>query len=222
MTTPVRTASRPRRAAAQPLPARERLLATASELFTRRGYAAPSVREIVAGAGVTKPILYHHFGSKEGIFLELVGRLEREMEERLDAARLEPGTPLERIRAICQSVYSIVDGREPEVRLLYAIYYGPPQGTPEVDSEALPHRIESALAEAVREGMACGEIRRGDVRYTTLALQGSLITAIECHIAERQPSLGSEGLDRLLDVILRGVAAPIRTSRPRTRKEPER
>jgi AcrR family transcriptional regulator len=222
MTAPPRSASRPRRTPAQTLPARERLLATASELFSHRGYAATSVREIVAGAGVTKPILYHHFGSKEGIFLELIGRLEREMEERLDAVRREPGTPLERIRAICQSLYSIVDGREPEVRLLYAIYYGPAQGTPEVDIEALPHRIEAALAEAVREGMACGEIRRGDVRFTTLALQGSLITAIECHLAERQPSLGPKGLDLLLDVILRGVAAPSRSPRPRTGKEPAR
>lgn len=222
MTPPLRPASRPRRAAPRTIPARERLLATASELFTRRGYAATSVREIVSGAGVTKPLLYHHFGSKEGIFLALVGRLEREMEDRLDAARLEPGTPLQRIRAICQSVYAIADGREPEVRLLYAIYYGPPQGTPEVDIEALPQRIEAALAEAVRAGMACGEIRRGDVRYTTLALQGSLITAIECHIAERQPSLGPEGLDRLLDVILRGVAVPARAARARIRKEPAR
>ncbi len=222
MAAPLRTASRPRRAPARTLPARERLLATASDLFTRRGYAATSVREIVAGAGVTKPILYHHFGSKEGIFLELIGRLEREMEERLEAVRLEPGSPLQRIRAICQSLYSIVNGREPEVRLLYAIYYGPAQGAPEVDIEALPHRVEAALAEAVREGMACGDIRRGDVRYTTLALQGSLVTAIECHIAERQPSLGPEGLDRLLDVILRGVAAPARTPRPRLTKEPAR
>jgi AcrR family transcriptional regulator len=222
MARPPRPAPRPRRAAPRTIPARERLLATASELFTRRGYAATSVREIVSGAGVTKPLLYHHFGSKEGIFLALVGRLEREMEDRLDAARLEPGTPLQRIRAICQSVYAIADGREPEVRLLYAIYYGPPQGTPEVDIEALPQRIEAALAEAVRAGMACGEIRRGDVRYTTLALQGSLITAIECHIAERQPSLGPEGLDRLLDVILRGVAAPAPAARARIRKEPAR
>jgi TetR/AcrR family transcriptional regulator len=222
MAAPLRTASRSLREPARSLPARERLLATASNLFTRRGYAATSVREIVAGAGVTQPILYHHFGSKEGIFLALVGRLERELEERLDAIRLEPGTPLERIRAICQSVYSIVDGREPEVRLLYAIYYGPSQGTPKVDIEALPHRIEATLAEAVREGMACGAIRRGDVRYTTLALQGSLITAIECHIGERQQSLGSKGLDRLLDVILRGVAAPARRERPRIRREPAR
>jgi AcrR family transcriptional regulator len=219
MAAPPRNAPHSRRAPARTLPARERLLAAASDLFTRRGYAATSVREIVEGAGVTKPILYDHFGSKAGIFLALIGRLEREMEERLDAVRRAPGTPLERIRAICRSIYAIAEAHEPEVRLLYAIYYGPAQGTPEVDIESLPFRVEAALAEAVREGMASGEIRRGDVRTTTLALQGSLVTAIECHLAERQPSLGPEGLDRLLDVILLGVASPARASRPRIRKE---
>ncbi len=51
---------------------RERLLACATALFARRGYASTTVREIVAAAGVTKPVLYYYFRSKEGIFLELM------------------------------------------------------------------------------------------------------------------------------------------------------
>jgi TetR/AcrR family transcriptional regulator len=204
------------------VPARERLLRVAGTLFTTRGYAATSVREIVEGAGVTKPLLYHHFGSKEGIFLALIRQLERDLEERLEAIGREPGTPVDRIRAICRSIYSMLDGREPEVRLLYAIYYGPPQGTPDVDIEALPQRIEKALGEAVRAGMAEGSIRKGDLRITTLALQGALITAVECHIAKQQAPLGPAGLDRLLDVILRGVATPAPPAAPRKKKKDAR
>ncbi|MEW6332658.1 MAG: helix-turn-helix domain-containing protein, partial [Thermodesulfobacteriota bacterium] len=59
---------------------REKLLRAALTLFTRRGYSATTVRELVAAAGVTKPVLYYYFGSKEGLFLELMrthfGRLE--------------------------------------------------------------------------------------------------------------------------------------------------
>ena len=51
---------------------RERLLTGATELFTRKGYAATTVREIVAAAGVTKPVLYYYFRNKEGIYLELI------------------------------------------------------------------------------------------------------------------------------------------------------
>ena len=56
---------------------RERLLREALRLFTERGYAATTVREIVAAAGVTKPVLYYYFGSKEGLYLEIMGASAR-------------------------------------------------------------------------------------------------------------------------------------------------
>lgn len=46
---------------------RSSVLAEAARLFAARGYDAVSVREIVQAAGVTKPALYYHFGSKEGL-----------------------------------------------------------------------------------------------------------------------------------------------------------
>ncbi len=48
---------------------RQRLLRAASDLFAQKGYAATTVREIVAAVGVTKPVLYYYFGSKEGLYL---------------------------------------------------------------------------------------------------------------------------------------------------------
>jgi hypothetical protein len=48
------------------------LLSAAREVFTRKGYSATSVREIVAAAGVTRPVLYYYFRNKEGIYLELL------------------------------------------------------------------------------------------------------------------------------------------------------
>ena len=56
---------------------RKRLMDAAILLFTTRGYAATSVREIVEMAGVTKPALYYHFQSKEGIYLAILEDLER-------------------------------------------------------------------------------------------------------------------------------------------------
>jgi AcrR family transcriptional regulator len=55
---------------------RERLLKAALTIFNAKGYAATSVREIVAAAGVTKPALYYYFKNKNGIYLELVCRAQ--------------------------------------------------------------------------------------------------------------------------------------------------
>ena len=45
-------------------------LSAARELFARKGYSGTSVREIVAAADVTKPVLYYYFRNKEGLYLE--------------------------------------------------------------------------------------------------------------------------------------------------------
>lgn len=61
------------------------LLDCALQLFAARGYDAVGVQEIVDAAGVTKPTLYHYFGSKQGLLeallSEYAGRLNRQVEE---------------------------------------------------------------------------------------------------------------------------------------------
>lgn len=64
---------------------KERLLDEALALFARRGVDAVGIQEIVEAAEVTKPTLYHHFGSKEGLVKALAdrgfARLHRALDE---------------------------------------------------------------------------------------------------------------------------------------------
>lgn len=52
--------------------ARDTILRAAKDLFTSKGFANTTVREICQQAGVTAPALYYHFGSKEGLFEAVV------------------------------------------------------------------------------------------------------------------------------------------------------
>jgi len=63
-----------RTAVAVPAPpsSSQRILTTALDLFAVRGYDATSVREICEAAAITKPTLYHFFGSKDGVLRALV------------------------------------------------------------------------------------------------------------------------------------------------------
>jgi AcrR family transcriptional regulator len=68
-----RVSARPRRrrdAAAT----REAILAAATRRFATQGYAAAGVREIAADAGVTAALVNRYFGSKEGLFAEVIKR----------------------------------------------------------------------------------------------------------------------------------------------------
>jgi AcrR family transcriptional regulator len=60
---------------------RNQLLDVGRSLFAERGFDATSIEEIAARAGVTKPVVYEHFGGKEGLYAVVV---DREMERLLD------------------------------------------------------------------------------------------------------------------------------------------
>ena len=64
---------------------KDHLLDEALRLFARRGVDAVGVQEVVDTAGVTKPTLYHHFGSKEGLVKALIGRGFSQLGAMLDA-----------------------------------------------------------------------------------------------------------------------------------------
>ncbi len=66
---------------------RSRILDAAGELFAKRGYNATSVADICAQAGVTKGAFYHHFESKQTVFLELRDRWLAPLETQLALAR---------------------------------------------------------------------------------------------------------------------------------------
>ena len=53
---------------------RENILTCALELFYQRGYDAVGIQEICQAAGITKPTLYHYFGSKYGLLEALLER----------------------------------------------------------------------------------------------------------------------------------------------------
>lgn len=52
----------------------EQLLSVAQAFFGERGFRAPSMDEIALRAGVTKPVLYDHFGSKDGLIAASIRR----------------------------------------------------------------------------------------------------------------------------------------------------
>ena len=75
---------------------RSQLIEVGRSTFAERGYEATTVEEIAARANVSKPILYHHFGGKEGLYAVVV---DREVEFLLGqfTKAVSTGTPRERL-----------------------------------------------------------------------------------------------------------------------------
>jgi AcrR family transcriptional regulator len=84
---------------------REQLLEIGRSLFAERGFDATSVEEIAAKAGVSKPVVYEHFGGKEGLYAVVVDREMRTLLEMVTSA-LTGGHPRELLE---QAAFALLD-----------------------------------------------------------------------------------------------------------------
>src|SRR5260370_3465039 len=66
------------------------LAAAARGLFGERGYAASSIEEVAARAGVTKGAVYHHFGGKANLFQQVYEQGMREGSDQVGSVFLAP------------------------------------------------------------------------------------------------------------------------------------
>ena len=185
---------------------RERLLAAALQLFTSRGYAATSVREIVEAAGVTKPALYYYFRNKEGIYLAIIdGALEPynlELKELLAAG----GSARDRIMRICTTAFASARASIDVVRLIFAVYYGPPQGAPHYDFDQLFSQILDGISAAVGDGIAAGEFRAVPLREASWGIMGIFNTIMEEQVCQQEPRIDGQGLVNTLNLFLDAIS----------------
>jgi AcrR family transcriptional regulator len=95
------------------------LLDVAGQAFASAGYESASMDEIAEGAGVSKPMLYAYFGSKEGLYLAYIRRAGRELLERLVGAAPRDHHPSARLRARIIEFLSFVEEHRDGWRVLF-------------------------------------------------------------------------------------------------------
>jgi AcrR family transcriptional regulator len=86
-------------------PARERLLAVASDLFYRRGIRSVGIDEIIAAADVAKMSLYRSFPSKDELAAAYLRELDRDYWRRWEAAvARHPGSPRDQLKELFRTL----------------------------------------------------------------------------------------------------------------------
>ena len=153
--------------------ARERLLETATELFAKKGYAGTSVREIVDRAGVSKPVLYYYFKSKEGLFYAILEWAADVQQKILDEIFATSGTVLDRFIFFYRRISEGVQQYQNLYKMIHGLIYGPPQGAPEYDFPKYQRHMLDAAKQIYTNGLTAGEVKPADadeVAFLVLSL----------------------------------------------------
>jgi TetR/AcrR family transcriptional regulator len=188
--------------------ARERLLAAGTALFGERGYAGTFVREIVARAGVTKPVLYYYFKSKEGMFYTILDGAAEQQELILAEALLSPGAVLDRLIYLYRRIYKGLIEHQNLFKMIYNLVFGPRQGAPDYDIDQYHRRMVEAIKTIYLEGLARGEVKDADadeVAILVLSLLDFCLHMEYVHLGSSDP----ERPERLLRLAFQGLGESI-------------
>jgi AcrR family transcriptional regulator len=128
-----------------PAPERRRqLLDTALEAFATQGFHATSMNDIAEAAGVTKPVLYQHFASKRGLYLELLNDVGADLLDQISKATASATSPRGQVESGVAAYFRFVDGNRSAFTLLFGS-----GARRDVEFADAVRRVEAAVAEAV-------------------------------------------------------------------------
>jgi AcrR family transcriptional regulator len=124
---------------------REQLINIGRQLFAERGFDATSIEEVASRAKVSKPIVYEHFGGKEGLYAVVVDREVRSLLDRV-AAALTAGHPRALLEQAALSLLDYIEEETDGFRVL--VREAPVMSTTGTFSSVLndvAHRVEHIL-----------------------------------------------------------------------------
>ena len=191
-----------------PISSPERILQSALSLFSEKGYDATSVREICEASGITKPTLYHFYGSKEGVYRALVDGTLESMRMQMTQALEEGGSLADRLRRLTLTYFDASRAEPDLARFILSLTHEPPSSAPRTDFLTFYDDVLAQVTRAIETAEARGEVSPGPVDVRLLILMGALGEAVHGYLLAGRPELTPSLADTLIDVVLKGWIDP--------------
>lgn len=157
---------------------RDRILDCALRLFAARGYAAVGVQEIVDEAAITKPTLYHYFGSKLGLLEALLQTHLAQRDALLNPVLAYRGDLIHSLNQITLALFRFARANPTFYRLYLALWFAPPAS--EAFQTASPYHLrlhsdfETLFAQAAND--------HGNMRGRQQAYAASFLGLVHTYI----------------------------------------
>lgn len=162
---------------------REKLISAARKAFATKGYAASSMDDITAEAGLTRGALYHNFGDKKGLLQAVIDQIDAEMLARLRVVQEDAETPW--LGLLSESAAYIEMALEPEIQRVMLLdgpaVLGDPAKWP--NQTACLKRIENTVQALIDDGV----LKSVDAKAATWLLNGAVLNAALWIAASDEP-----------------------------------
>lgn len=103
------------------------IMEAALKLFASRGYDAVGVQEIIDSVGITKPTLYHYFGSKQGLLDEILKEDFEKLIAAIKTASRYNGDVTTALRATVSGFFEFAREHPVFYRMQLAMWFAPPE-----------------------------------------------------------------------------------------------
>ena len=139
---------------------KRKIFETAMELFAQKGYDGTSVEEITSVVGIAKGTLYYHFSSKEEIFNFLVEEGMKLLKNSIEIKISNYTNTIDKIKAVILIQIKITVKYENLITLIISQMWGKEERN--LRCRSCVFEYMKIVEEILKEGMAKGEIRKGN------------------------------------------------------------
>lgn len=187
---------------------REDILEAAQVSFARNGFDSTGVAEICDQAGISKGAFYHHFPSKQAVYLELLQQWLADFDHSLVAMRQESKDIPTALRTLSASFPAIFDVAEGQLPILLDFWVKASRDPEIWQATIAPFEHYYALITGmIEEGIHEGSLKDTDARQMALIMislgVGALLQGLLAEDSTEWGLVGQEGIDRLLQLIER-------------------
>jgi AcrR family transcriptional regulator len=139
--------------------AHDRILVSAAHLYALRGYAGTSIREIAQRAGVTKPLIYYHFGSKERLYGDLFrGAMDFAFQE-VEKVLQRASGPVDRLKELIRAQVALARHAPEIYGFVHGVLTMPGLIPLGFDYKDTGRKYTGLFYQVVEEGRRSGEFR---------------------------------------------------------------
>jgi AcrR family transcriptional regulator len=183
-----------------------RILNAAAECFSRKGFDATGVADVCTTAGVSKGAFYHHFPSKQALFLALLNKWLTVLDEQLLAATQQTSSAAEamrRISGLSRVVFQSASGQLP----MFLEFWSQSAHDPTVWKNTIApyQRYREYFSLLIETGLAEGSIQKADASTAGPALMALVVGVLLQGLMDPTGADWSAVMEQGVSLLVRGM-----------------